>query len=180
MVFIPAGSFTMGDTLDGESDAAPVNVNVSSFYMDTNLVSFSQWTNVSVWATNHGYTFGYLTLGKGTNHPVEGMDWWDCVKWCNARSEKEGRVPAYYTDALLTHVFRSGELSLSVNWTSGYRLPTEAEWEKAARGGLNQNRFPWGNTISESLANFNNYGSEPYQTGPTGPNATYYSNGVQP
>ena len=38
--------------------------------------------------------------------------------------------------------------------TNGYRLPTEAEWEKAARGGLIGQRFPWGNTISESQANY--------------------------
>ena len=42
MVLIPAGSFTMGDTLDGEGDAAPISVTVSVFYMDINLVSYSQ------------------------------------------------------------------------------------------------------------------------------------------
>ena len=57
MAFIPAGSFTMGDTLDGESDAIPTNVYVSAFYMDTNLVSYTLWTDVYHWATNHGYGF---------------------------------------------------------------------------------------------------------------------------
>jgi formylglycine-generating enzyme required for sulfatase activity len=54
-------------------------------------------------------------------------------------------------------VYRSGDLNISnvcVNWNAGYRLPTEAEWEKAARGGLSGQRFPWGNTISESQANY--------------------------
>ena len=52
MAFIPAGSFTMGDTLDGETDAIPTNVYVSAFYMDTNLVSSNQWQSVYNWATN--------------------------------------------------------------------------------------------------------------------------------
>ncbi len=59
MALIPAGSFTMGDTLDGTRpayDNAPVTVYVSAFYMDANLVSYSQWQSVYNWATNHGYS----------------------------------------------------------------------------------------------------------------------------
>jgi formylglycine-generating enzyme required for sulfatase activity len=146
---IPAGSFTMGDTLDGESDATPISVSVSAFYMDINVLSFAQWQSVYNWAMNHGYGFDYTGSGKAANHPVQTVDWWDAVKWSNARSQQAGLTPVYYTDAGLTRVYTNGEVTPYVKWTaSGYRLPTEAEWEKAARGGLIGKRFPWGEKIS--------------------------------
>src|ERR1017187_4362962 len=78
MILIPAGVFTMGDTLDGESDAVPTNVTVSAFYMDSNLVSYSTWQPVFAYATtsSHGYGF-YRGSGKAANHPVQMIDWYD-------------------------------------------------------------------------------------------------------
>jgi formylglycine-generating enzyme len=178
MALIPAGAFTMGYTLDGESDAIPISVTVSAFYMDTNLVSYSQWQAVYSYATSHGYGFVNAGSGKAANHPVQTVDWYDVVKWSNARSQQAGLTPVYYTDAGLTQVYTSGETDgVYPNWAAkGYRLPTEAEWEKAARGGLSGQRFPWGNTISESQANY--YGcssgcSFSYDLGPNGYNALF-------
>jgi formylglycine-generating enzyme required for sulfatase activity len=173
MALIPAGSFTMGDNLDGLSDATPtVSVTVSAFYMDVNLVSYSQWQTVYNWATSHGYGFDYAGAGKAANQPVQTVDWYDTVKWSNARSQQAGLTPVYYTDAGLTQVYTSGQVTPYVNWAAnGYRLPTEAEWEKAARGGLSGQRFPLGNTISESQANYYGDTGYSYDLGPNGYNS---------
>jgi formylglycine-generating enzyme required for sulfatase activity len=83
-------------------------------------------------------------------------------------------TPVYYTDAEMTQVYKNDEPEVVyANWSvNGYRLPTEAEWEKAARGGLSGQRFPWGNTISESQANYYGDTSEfSYDLGPNGYNA---------
>ena len=129
MALIPAGpSFTMGNSIgDGDiTDATPISVTVSAFYMDVNLVSWSQWQSVYFWATNQGYSFVNAGSGKAANHPVQTVDWYDAVKWCNARSQQAGKTPVYYTDAGLTQIYESGEpTTLYPYWTAtGYRLPT--------------------------------------------------------
>jgi sulfatase modifying factor 1 len=154
---IPCGSFVMGDAFrEGNSNERPVHsVNVSSFYMAKYEVSWSLWSDVREWGVLNGYSeLSGVGAGKADAHPVHTVTWYDVVKWCNAASERAGLEPVYYVSRG-GEVYRSGEIVPYIDYSKlGYRLPTEAEFEKAARGGLSGRRFPWGDTISHAHANY--------------------------
>jgi formylglycine-generating enzyme required for sulfatase activity len=154
MVLIPAGAFTMGRTSgDTDSDAPPISVTVSAFYMGKYEVTKALWDEVRTYGAANGYTDLRVGGGKSGNHPVHTISWFDMVKWCNARSQKDGLTPVY---TLNGEVMKTGIAVATANWgANGYRLPTEAEWEKAARGGVSGKRFSSGtDTISHSQANY--------------------------
>ncbi|MCX6880741.1 MAG: SUMF1/EgtB/PvdO family nonheme iron enzyme [Verrucomicrobia bacterium] len=178
MSLIPAGAFTMGDSLDGMSDAPTRTVTLSAFYMGQNEVTKAEWDAVRTWAVSHGYTDLAEGVGKAANHPVQSVSWWDVIKWCNARSEQEGLAPCYTVSGA---VMKTGTAEPTVNWAAnGYRLPTEAEWEKAARGGLSGKRFPWGDTISHTQANYYSEAGYGYDISPTRGYHPTYGTGSAP
>ena len=144
MVRIPGGTNSGTDP-----DYGAYSLTVSTFYMDATEVTKAQWDAVYSWALSHGYSFDHAGSGKASNHPVHTVSWYDCVKWCNARSERDGRTPCYNLS--------TWSCNFSAN---GYRLPTADEWEYAARGGLSGKRFPWGDTITHNRANY--YSSSSY------------------
>ena len=156
-VYVAAGAFRMGDNFgDGESRERPVHtVDVSAFYIGKYEMTNGQWrkfhddpgyNDPKFWPDGRPvpkdqspYWNDAKNHGGGTpdsdNYPVLGVNWDSAVAYCRWLSAKTGKV---------------------------YRLPTEAEWEKAARG-TDQRRYPWGNSIDHSYANY--AGANGYDTG---------------
>ena len=134
MPSVPTGVYRINNS-DG---ATGHEVALTGFSIDQHEVTKSFWDEVYAWAIANGYTFTNAGIADGPSHPVHSINWYDCVKWANALSERDGHTPCYYTDDNCTQVYRTGEVDLTnynVRWNvDGYRLPTESEWEVAATG----------------------------------------------
>jgi sulfatase modifying factor 1 len=151
MVAVLGGTLPEGSEIAGEK--------VETFYIGKYEVTWGEWKTVRDWAVANGYNdLADTGTGASDQHPVRLVTWYDVVKWCNAKSEKEGLQPVYYQGG---QIYRLGEgptdpyfdynraaeyvVDLMPN-AKGYRLAFDAEWEWAARGGI----FSKGYTYSGS------------------------------
>jgi formylglycine-generating enzyme required for sulfatase activity len=142
-VLIKGGSFVMGSPAEEPErgqDETSHRVTVSDFYLARSEITQREYA--ALMGSNPSEF-------RGDDLPVENVNWFDALRYGNARSAREGLEPAYAID---------GE---TVSWNqeaNGYRLPTEAEWEYAARAGT-MAPFHTGNIITDRQANlYNHYG----------------------
>ena len=121
MALIPADAFELGSSR-GREDEQPVHkVRLGAFLMDRYEVTQEQFAQLKFADPSHF---------KGPKNPVEQITWPQAALFCNARSRAEGLEPCYSEE--------SGECNFQA---SGYRLPTEAEWEYACRAGSSSEYF---------------------------------------
>ena len=113
MILLPGGTFAMGAAAGEDDEAPPHQVTLTPFAIDKYEVTQAQFAALEIPDPSHF---------KDPNRPVEQVRWSDAAKFCNLRSVEDDLEPCY------------DEFTFECNFeASGYRLPTEAEWEHAAR-----------------------------------------------
>jgi formylglycine-generating enzyme required for sulfatase activity len=162
-VGVAAGTFMMGSPGNeaGRYDSEvqhQVTIN-KAFYMGKYQLTQKEW--VALMGSNP-------SCFRGDNLPVEQVSWYDAIAYCNARSVNEGLVPAYTVSGTTVTWIKS-----AAGIAAGYRLPTEAEWEYAARGGSGAGyQIYAGNNNLDSVGWYDeNSGDKTHSVGTKAPNS---------
>jgi len=151
MILVEGGQFTMGDTWgDGYDDETPTHdVTITyDYYIGKYQVTFDEFD--AFCDDTERTKPADAGWGRG-KRPVIFVSWWDAISYCNWLSERAGLPIAY--DGLGNLLDSDGEITLNPSEVVGYRLPTEAEWEYAARGGKSKSPFKYsGGDIAGDVA----------------------------
>jgi formylglycine-generating enzyme required for sulfatase activity len=137
MIFIPGGTFQMGDVMEDKEqhNEQPHRVTVAGFYLSPTEVTFAEY---DAFCTATGREKPGDSGWGRANRPVINVSWCDAVEYANWLSTQNGLQKVYSGDCD----------NIKANWTAnGYRLPTEAEWEYAAREGGKKVRFGNGKDV---------------------------------
>lgn len=167
MVYVAGGSFLMGDPTGRAPSALPIRrVFLSDFRISRYEVTFSQYDR---YCLSEGLPLppdGGRGRGK---RPVGNISWFDAVEYCNWLSRIEGLQPCYRIKIISNDLLPEVFCDYSRN---GYRLPTEVEWEFAARGGNASRGYTYagGNTVEDVAWYFDNAGRYPNPVGMKNPN----------